>query len=241
MNTARSGSTRGSNGTPIDGGDAQKAVLLGNDPLWLLAVEHVLTEMGLDTAAKTNVPEELAGLVRDLQPDLVIADLDHGDTRAVTDVVSAAVAEAADLRVVVISLHSGPPRMDAAFAAGADAYVLKSAEPEDLAVAIRQAFSPSMYFPSAPSDDNGHAAAAGASLTRREREILKMVSTGASNADVARVLWVTEQTVKFHLSNVYRKIAVRNRTEAGRWAQVNGLLHESSNGDRPDAAVAACD
>jgi DNA-binding NarL/FixJ family response regulator len=207
--------------------------------MWLLAVEHVLTGMGLVMAAKTSAPEELAALVRELQPDLVIADLDQGDTRSVTDVVSAAVAETVDLRVVVISLHSGSRRMDAAFSAGADAYVLKSAEPEDLAVAIRQAFSPSMYFPSAPLGDDGNGAAAGARLTRREREILKMVSTGASNADVARLLWVTEQTVKFHLSNVYRKIAVRNRTEAGRWAQLNGLLQESPNGDRPEANMTA--
>ena len=41
---------------------------------------------------------------------------------------------------------------------------------------------------------------------------------------LARTLWVTEQTVKFHLSNIYRKLNVANRTEASRWAQLNGLL-----------------
>jgi DNA-binding CsgD family transcriptional regulator len=61
-------------------------------------------------------------------------------------------------------------------------------------------------------------------LTRRELEILKHVAEGHSNATVARTLWVTEQTVKFHLSNIYRKLDVTNRTEASRWAQINGLL-----------------
>jgi DNA-binding CsgD family transcriptional regulator len=50
------------------------------------------------------------------------------------------------------------------------------------------------------------------------------VSEGHSNAQVARTLWVTEQTVKFHLSNIYRKLDVGNRTEASRWAQLHGVL-----------------
>jgi len=55
-----------------------------------------------------------------------------------------------------------------------------------------------------------------ANLTAREVEILKKVAEGQSNADIAESLWVTEQTVKFHLSNVYRKLGVANRTQAAR-------------------------
>jgi DNA-binding CsgD family transcriptional regulator len=65
-------------------------------------------------------------------------------------------------------------------------------------------------------------------LTTREREILRLVAEGHSNNQLARMLWVTEQTVKFHLSNVYRKLDVSNRTEASRWAQVHGLLAEAT-------------
>ena len=61
-------------------------------------------------------------------------------------------------------------------------------------------------------------------MTKRERQILCLVAEGHSNAQLAAMLWVTEQTVKFHLSNVYRKIDVANRTEAARWAQLHGLL-----------------
>ena len=61
-------------------------------------------------------------------------------------------------------------------------------------------------------------------LTRRELEILQLVAEGLSNAELARKVWVTEQTVKFHLSNIYRKLSVSNRTEASRWAQLHGLL-----------------
>jgi DNA-binding CsgD family transcriptional regulator len=63
-----------------------------------------------------------------------------------------------------------------------------------------------------------------AELTKREREILKLAAEGYSNAQLAGMLWVTEQTVKFHLSNTYRKLNVSNRTEAARWAQLHGLV-----------------
>ena len=66
-------------------------------------------------------------------------------------------------------------------------------------------------------------------LTRRETEILRLTAEGYSNAQMAKMLWVTEQTVKFHLSNIYRKLDVSNRTEASRWAQLNGMLFSAAS------------
>jgi DNA-binding NarL/FixJ family response regulator len=110
------------------------------------------------------------------------------------------------------------------------AFVVKKAHPDDLAVAVRQAYEHSIFLPGwtsetepAFADRPDHP-----DLTRRELEILRLVAEGHSNADVAKMLWVTEQTVKFHLSNIYRKLAVGNRTEASRWAQVHGLLSAKS-------------
>jgi DNA-binding NarL/FixJ family response regulator len=115
-------------------------------------------------------------------------------------------------------------------AAGASAYVVKTAHPDDVASAVRQAFEHSVFTPgSAPvptalADETPSRRERPGGLTRRELEILKLVAEGHSNAALAGMLWVTEQTVKFHLSNIYRKLDVTNRTEASRWAQVNGLL-----------------
>ena len=61
-------------------------------------------------------------------------------------------------------------------------------------------------------------------LTRRESEILRLVAEGKPNQQIAGDLWITEQTVKYHVSNIYRKLEVANRTEASRWAQLHGLL-----------------
>ena len=121
-------------------------------------------------------------------------------------------------------MYEDHEHIDAAFAAGADAYVVKTAHPDDLSLAVRQAFEHSVYLaharPAPPPLDNSPG------LTRREIEILQLVAEGQSNASVAKMLWVTEQTVKFHLSNIYRKLGVANRTEASRWAQLQGLLDQ---------------
>lgn len=61
-------------------------------------------------------------------------------------------------------------------------------------------------------------------LTRRELEVIELVACGMTNRAVARYLWVTSETVKFHLSNIYRKLGVSNRSEASKWALDNGLV-----------------
>ncbi|HEX7309722.1 MAG TPA: response regulator transcription factor, partial [Gaiellaceae bacterium] len=70
-------------------------------------------------------------------------------------------------------------------------------------------------------------AAKGAGLTDRETSILKALARGLSNDAIGKELWVAEQTVKFHLTNIYRKLGVSNRTEATRYAYEHGLVDYS--------------
>jgi DNA-binding NarL/FixJ family response regulator len=76
----------------------------------------------------------------------------------------------------------------------------------------------------APSGSRGEHAGGAHGLTKRELEILRRVASGASNSQMARALWVTEQTIKFHLSNIYKKLGVPNRTAASAAANARGLL-----------------
>jgi DNA-binding NarL/FixJ family response regulator len=75
-------------------------------------------------------------------------------------------------------------------------------------------------------------------LTNRELEILRCVAEGHTNARIGRDLWVTEQTVKFHLSNIYRKLGVSNRTEASRYMLLNDQLRARPQAPAPVAAPA---
>jgi DNA-binding CsgD family transcriptional regulator len=115
-----------------------------------------------------------------------------------------------------------------------------------MSVAVRQALEPSVYVAAVDAAnglrphawDSAIAFGPGYNLTRREVEVLRLVAEGHSNAQLAKMLWVTERTVKFHLSNIYRKLGVSNRTEASRWALLNGLLEPAAE---PAAAALAED
>jgi DNA-binding NarL/FixJ family response regulator len=208
---------------------ALRAVLLDPHPIWLDAVQLVLNRVGVEVAAKTTSGTEATTLVEQHRPDLLTVELDPlpGEPDGL-EVLRQGRAAVAELRAIVLSRHHDPAHIDAALAAGAAAYVVKTAHPDDVASAVRQAFEHSVFMPGGQAGEGVVADTTRrerpGGLTRRELEILKLVAEGHSNAALARMLWVTEQTVKFHLSNVYRKLDVANRTEASRWAQRNGVL-----------------
>ena len=205
------------------------AVVLDPYPLWLDAMEVVLNRVGVTVVGKTSSGSEALRMIEDRKPKLLSVEIDPlpGEPSGL-DVLRQVRSCPTELRAIVVSTHHDTGHIDSALAAGASAYVLKSAHPDDVASAVRQAFEHSVFLPGAESPREQPREAPRrqkpGGLTRRELEILRLVAEGHSNAALARQLWVTEQTVKFHLSNVYRKLDVTNRTEASRWAQLNGLL-----------------
>lgn len=203
------------------------AILLDHQALWLEAIELVLAKANVVTVAKTTSSSTALALVEAERPDLFITGLrmTEGEVDGLA-CVRAAREKAPETKVIVVSAVEDPRTIEAALASGASAYVTKSAHPDDFASAVRQSFSHSIYLANGNGSTNldGAEAGGGPGLTRREREILQLLADGHSNAELARMLWVTEQTVKFHLSNIYRKLGVSNRTEASRWAQIHGLL-----------------
>ena len=207
----------------------QTAVLLDEHPLWLDAVESVLHRLGVQVVGRATSPNEALAMVEDARPDLLLAELsDSDESVGGAGLLTRARQLVPDLKTIVLSADAQSERIESALRAGAAAYVVKTAHAEDLASAIRQSFDHSVFLAksqaAAPPQPTRELDDDAAGLTRREREILQLVAEGHSNAELARMLWVTEQTVKFHLSNIYRKLDVANRTEASRWAQLHGLL-----------------
>jgi DNA-binding NarL/FixJ family response regulator len=131
------------------------------------------------------------------------------------------------IAIIVLTLSPEPTALDAIFAAGATAAISKAANPVALATLIRETVDGRVlhvHKPAGHLERSAPADRADSLLSSRELEVLKLVAGGATNGEIARKLWVTQQTVKFHLSNVYRKIGVANRTEASRYAHLNGLV-----------------
>ena len=214
------------------------AVLLDPFPLWLDAVEGVLGQNDVEVVGRTTDPARALALVEELRPSVLVAEPGTDNLALIRE----ACERVPGLKAIVFSSAIDPAHIDAAFAAGAVAYVFKTACKDDIHVAIRQTFEHSVFVPTPTFAGNGAPAAPvraaeseappptmreSAPLTKRELEILRLVAEGHSNSQLARILWVTEQTVKFHLSNIYRKLDVANRTEASRWAQLHGLLGAS--------------
>ena len=229
---------------------ARTAVLLDRHPLWLDAVEAVLDRIGVGVVGKATAPEAALELVTEVRPDVLVAE-PQSNVGRISGVSCLAMARQAvpALKMIALSNSTEPTDIDAAFAAGAVAYVFKTAHPDDVAAAIRQAFDHSIFLagsynppvqdvPAMPAGPTARGAAGAdlSSLTKREYEILQLVAEGHSNGELARMLWVTEQTIKFHLSNIYRKLKVSNRTEASRWVQPANPL---STGWEPAAASIA--
>jgi DNA-binding NarL/FixJ family response regulator len=164
----------------------------------------------------------------DAGPDVVLVDDMERSDRAI-DLVRVITAECDDVAVLVLTTSMEPAWLDAIFEAGAAGAISKATHPAALATLVRETVSGNVLYVhrravSSPGFRPSEAAAAKSPLTSRELEVLQLVAAGSTNGEIAQKLWVTEQTVKFHLSNVYRKLDVGNRTEASRYAHLNGLL-----------------
>jgi two-component system response regulator DevR len=206
------------------------AVVLDRHPLWHEAVEHVLHRLDVRVVAKTTSPALALHAIEKQRPDLLITDvtMDDSDLDGI-ECVREAIERLPELSAIVLSMRSDPDVVDAAIDAGAFAHVAKTSHPDALAETIGDALAilSDHGMPSETTERQSR-------LTRRELEILQLLAQGHSNAQLAKLLWVTEQTIKFHLSNIYRKLNVSNRTEAAHWAQVRGLLETT-----PDPVGAA--
>ena len=110
--------------------------------------------------------------------------------------------------------------VDSALAGGAYWAVDRSLGVTELVRAVTEAYAAQLEETGATDRCIG----ARARLTRRELEILRLVAEGRPNREVAKILWVTDQTIKFHLANTYKKLGVRNRIEASHWAIARGLV-----------------
>jgi DNA-binding NarL/FixJ family response regulator len=213
-------------GNLAETGSTRTAVLVDEHPLWLQAVAQVLERIAIDVVGTTTSLAEATSLIEELRPGVVVAEISPGGPDDGGLVWLAEIHRRfPDIKLVVLSMSDNVSHINGALSNGAAAFVVKRANPDELAVAIQQTYEHSIYLPAwAPLYAEPPELTEHPDLTRRELEILRLVAEGHSNAELAKMLWVTEQTVKFHLSNVYRKLNVSNRTEASRWAQLNGLL-----------------
>jgi DNA-binding NarL/FixJ family response regulator len=177
-----------------------------------------------------------AGPLVEARPDVVLVDESAGPetVMAWAREIRAAMGET---KIVLLTRDADPALIAEAEAAGVDAAIAKTASPASVGMLVREVVAGHVFrFAPAPPESATAKREAGV-LTARELEIVGHVAAGLSNGRIASELWVTEQTVKFHLSNVYRKLGLANRTEAAHYAYTHGLVGATRPRDR--VAVAA--
>lgn len=169
--------------------------------------------------------------ILETSPDVVLVD-DMDNSDEAVDLVKQIKSEDQHIAVIALTTVMGPQWLDAIFDAGASGAISKVTHPAALATLLGETINGHVVHvhkgAGSVREGEPHAVAAECrSLTTRELEVLQLVAGGSTNGEIARQLWVTEQTVKFHLSNVYRKLDVGNRTQASHYAHMNGLVSAS--------------
>jgi DNA-binding NarL/FixJ family response regulator len=208
-------------------------VLADDHPLFLQALTAAVEGAGIDVLGVAPRGDVLLDLMKTVEPDAVLLDLQMPGYDGF-ECIEELRRLYPTLRLIVVSATDDEMQVRRALDAGAVCFIGKSIDPTDLAAAVRALLSGAIHMSQPNGASNGvrpesaTPSRAENLLTRREIEILRLTAEGLSNGQMAKSLWVTEQTVKFHLSNIYRKIDVRNRTEASRWAQQNGVLDHSA-------------
>ncbi len=209
-----------------------RVLLVDDHPLFRDGVGAALASA--DDLEVVGEAEDVAGALRaarDLRPDLVLMDVNLPDGSGI-EATRALLAELPEVRVLVMTMSDDDEAVVAAMRAGARGYVVKGVSRADLLSAVRAAaggaavFSPGVadrmaaYFASLGSLPGK---AAFPSLTEREREVLDLLARGHDNRRIAKELFLSEKTVRNHVSNVFAKLDVEDRTAAAVRARNAGL------------------
>jgi NarL family two-component system response regulator LiaR len=197
-------------------------VLIADDhPLIIAGIRRTLEGMqDVEIVGEARSGPHLMELVERRRPQLVLLDLAMPGMMGMECIMHIG-REWPEVKMVVLSACDHRDAIDAALNAGASAYIVKSAKAWEIEAVLRQTATGQVFR--APSrSQSGHSVAEAApklpSLTDRERSILAAVAAGLTTAAISRDLWVSEHTIKFHLTNIYRKLGVQNRAAAVRYA-----------------------
>ncbi len=204
----------------------QRLLIIDDHPLFRRGVMQLVKQVPeFDVVGEASSGQEGIELAQQLDPDMVLLDLNMKDMSGV-EVLKVIKASGSDARVVMLTVSDAEADLVASLRAGADGYLLKEMEPEDLLVKLREAaaghmplterltglLAHSLREEARPRDPDE------AGLTDQEKRILELIAAGKSNKLIARELAIAEGTVKVHVKHLLRKLNLRSRVEAAVWA-----------------------
>jgi len=201
-----------------------KVLVVDDHRLMLEAIRVQLErEDDISVVGCVDSGETVVALVGQTGPDVVLLDVRMPGMDGLT-VLEHLQTRYPSIAVVMLSGIEDPALVRAALERGAAAFVLTGIDPRDLAGAVRQVMRGTIFRALDRPGVGTLSALEEVGLSPRELSILEALESGGSNREIAERLFVAEQTVKFHLTNIYRKLGVSSRTEAVHHAYANGLV-----------------
>jgi DNA-binding NarL/FixJ family response regulator len=209
-------------------GRMKRLLVVADNSLIVEAIRSGLRDNGaFKLIGYTDARRAAAPMIAEMGVDVVLVDEADRSPEAL-ELIRGIKEESAQVTVIILTVSMEGAWLTRAFEAGASGAISKAVHPMALATLVREALNGhivhSLTSLKAEREAQHALEAERSSLTDRELQILQLVSSGATNGEIARRLWITEQTVKFHVSKIYRKLDVTNRTEACHYAHVNGLV-----------------
>ncbi|WP_150958422.1 response regulator [Microbacterium testaceum] len=202
-------------------------VLIADDhPVVRAGVRALLdAETDIEVVGEAATADEAVALAAELAPELVLMDLQFGERAAGADATRRVRALAAPPYVLVLTNYDTDGDILGAVEAGASGYLLKDAPPHELLAGVRAAAAgQSALAPAIAGRLLARLREPRVTLSAREIEVVRLVARGASNAEVAARLHITDATVKSHLAHVFSKLGVSSRTAAVSSARAVGIV-----------------
>ena len=196
---------------------------------------------GIEVVGEAEDGAQAVELTRTLRPDVVLMDVRMPNVDGV-EATRRLVAAGTDARIVILTTFDLDEYVYAAIRAGASGFLLKDVRPSELVDGIRVVaagdalLAPSVtrrlldrFAAALPDDEDAHPLPSLESLTERELEVLKLLARGLSNTELAQQLFLSETTVKTHVSSVFRKLRLRDRAQAVVLAYELGLVRPGTS------------
>ncbi|PKE28725.1 two-component system response regulator NarL [Rahnella sp. AA] len=207
-------------------------LLIDDHPMLRNGVKQLIAiDASLQVIGEASNGEQGVELAKQLDPDLILLDLNMPGMNGL-DTLDKMREISLSGRVVVFSVSNHEDDVVTALKRGADGYLLKDMEPEDLLTALHNAAAGKMVLSEAltpvlaaslresrPSGDRDIQ-----SLTPRERDIIKLIAEGLPNKMIARRLNITESTVKVHVKHLLKKMKLKSRVEAAVWVLQSNVI-----------------
>ena len=200
----------------------------------LVIDDHPLIRRGIKDLVSMDESFEVIGeadngqsgleLARNLQPDIILLDFNMEKMNGL-ETLQAVKSADIDSRVIILTVSDNEKNIVSTLRAGADGYLLKDMEPEDMLEQLHQVVNGHIVLSKKVSElmvrglheESQKETRENTELTPRENEILILISKGMSNKEIARKLNIVETTVKVHVKNLLRKLNLRSRVEAAVW------------------------